>query len=89
MPFQDESMALVTASLSIHNADKVSRKKAIVEAARVLQPGFWSFLKLGGYISQYKSELKSMGWTDLVTEFGGLQVMFGAWPCQILRARNP
>lgn len=90
LPFQDGTMALVTASLSIHNADKASRKKAILEAARVLQPGgYLVILELGGYISQYKSELESAGWTDLETEFGGLQVMFGAWPCQILRARKP
>lgn len=90
LPFQNETMALVTASLSIHNADKPSRKKAISEAERVLQPGgFLIILELAGYVSEYKEELKAAGWTDLNTEFGGLEVMFGGWPCQILRGRKP
>lgn len=90
LPFHDNTMALVTASLSLHNADKASREKAIREAARVLQPGgYLVILELGGYISQYRSVLESVGWSNLVIEFGGPQVMFGAWPCQILRARKP
>lgn len=90
LPFQDSTMALVTASLSLHNADKASREKAILEAARVLRPGgYLVILELGGYVAQYKGVLESAGWTDITTEFGGLQVMFGAWPCQILRARKP
>jgi ubiquinone/menaquinone biosynthesis C-methylase UbiE len=45
LPFQDESMALVTASLSIHNADKVSRKKAHHRGCTGSPTGrVWSFL---------------------------------------------
>lgn len=39
LPFSDGVFSLVTASLSIHNADKDTRKKAIGEAARVLGSG--------------------------------------------------
>ncbi|KAJ5205083.1 uncharacterized protein N7498_005962 [Penicillium cinerascens] len=64
LPFKDETMSLATASLSIHNADKASRKIALIEAARVLKPdGYLIILDLAGYIGQYKSVLKSMGWS--------------------------
>ncbi|KAJ5620592.1 hypothetical protein N7510_004576 [Penicillium lagena] len=90
LPFRDGVMSLITASLSIHNADQASRDKAIHEAARVLRPGgFLVILELGGYVAQYRRVLESDGWSEIETEFGGMQVMFGAWPCQILKARKP
>ena len=90
LPFKDETMSLATASLSFHNADKASREMVIVEAARVLKPdGYLIILELAGYIGQYKSVLKSMGWSEIQAEFGGMRVMFGAWPCQVPKARKP
>lgn len=90
LPFANETMSLVTASLSIHNAPKSSRKKAIMEAARVLRPGgFLIILELSGYNRQYSGILKQLGWDEVDIQFGGLQVMFGPWPCQILRATKP
>lgn len=90
LPFKDETIGLVTASLSIHNADKAARQKAIAEVARVLRPGgFLIILELMGYIAQYRTVLASLGWREIHTQFGGLRVMFGAWPCQILHAVKP
>ncbi|KAJ5832212.1 hypothetical protein N7474_000523 [Penicillium riverlandense] len=90
LPFRDGVMSLITASLSIHNADKASREQAMHEAARVLRPGgFLVILELGGYIAQYRKVLESAGWSEIETSWAGLQVMFGAWPCQILKARKP
>lgn len=90
LPFRDGSMGLVTASLSIHNADKPTREKAIASAARVLRPGgFLVILELAGYVGEYRKVLEAKGWTDVETAFGGMQVMFGIWPCQVLKARKP
>lgn len=90
LPFADETMGLLTASLSIHNATKESREKAIMEAARVLKPGgLLVVLELGGYANQYCRVLKSLGWEKVEFQLAGWQVMFGAWPCQILRATKP
>lgn len=90
LPFANETMGLVTASLSIHNATKASREKAIMEAARVLRPGgLLVVLELYGYAKQYCRILKYLGWDKVEYRLGGWQVMFGAWPCQILRATKP
>lgn len=90
LPFQDMTFSLVTASLAIHNVDKTARRRAIVEAARVIRSGgYFVILDLMGYLGGYGTILKSLGWTDVKTELGGMKVMFGAWPCQILKARKP
>jgi SAM-dependent methyltransferase len=90
LPFSDGAFSLVTGSLSIHNADKATRKKAIGEAARVLKSGgYLVVVDMAGYVSEYLNTVKEMGWTDVSSEFGGMRIMYGAWPCQILRARKP
>jgi len=82
--------SLVTASLSTYNVDKSARRQAIMDAARVVRSGgYLIILNLVGYLASYERVLRSLGWTDVETELGGLQVMFGAWPCQILKARKP
>ncbi|KAL1847325.1 hypothetical protein Plec18167_001402 [Paecilomyces lecythidis] len=90
LPFRNDSFALVTASLSIHNVGKQARNKAIKEAARVLRPGgYLVILDLWGYPGQYKAVLEDLGWTDVNCTFGGVRVMFGMWACQVLKARKP
>ena len=90
LPFQDMIFSLVTASLSTYNVDKSARRQAIMDAARVVRSGgYLIILNLVGYLASYERVLRSLGWTDVETELGGLQVMFGAWPCQILKARKP
>ncbi|KAJ8198322.1 hypothetical protein LV157_000626 [Aspergillus fumigatus] len=76
--------------LSIHNADKATRKKAIGEAARVMvSGGYLVVVDMAGYVEEYADLVKQMGWTAVSTEFGGVRIMYGAWPCRILRARKP
>ncbi|GIJ98453.1 hypothetical protein Aspvir_000570 [Aspergillus viridinutans] len=90
LPFSDGVFSLVTASLSVHNADKATRKKAIGEAARVLMSGgYLVVVDMAGYVGEYLNIVKEMGWTDVSSEFGGMRIMYGAWPCRILRARKP
>lgn len=90
LPFQDSVFSLATASLSIHNVDTTAREQAIMEAARVVQSGgYLIILDMMGYVKGYAATLKSLGWTKVVIELGGMNVMFGAWPCQILKARKP
>jgi ubiquinone/menaquinone biosynthesis C-methylase UbiE len=65
------------------------RKKAIGEAARVLlSGGYLVMVDMAGYAGEYADTVKEMGWTDVSREFGGMRIMYGAWPCQILRARS-
>lgn len=90
LPFSDAVFSLVTASLSIHNADKDTRKKAIKEAARVLVSGGCLVgVDMAGYVGEYVNTVKEMGWMDVSSEFAGLRIMYGAWLCQILRTRKP
>ncbi|KAH1987532.1 hypothetical protein KXW88_002844 [Aspergillus fumigatus] len=72
LPFCDGVFSLVTASLSIHNADKATRKKAIGEAARVMvSGGYLVVVDMAGYVEEYADLVKQMGWTAVSTEFGG------------------
>lgn len=90
LPFADDVFALVTASLSIHNAPPEGRHKAIAETARVCRPGgLILVVDLLGYVADYKRKLESEGWHDVRVDMGGARVMFGGWPCQILKARKP
>lgn len=29
------------------------------------------------------------GWTDIEMGFGGMRLIFGTWPCQVLKAQKP
>lgn len=91
LPFQDESFSLVTASLAIHNVkDKMARRQSIIEAARVMRSaGHLIILDLMGHFGEYTAILQSLGWTEVKMEMGGMKVMFGIWPCRILKARKP
>jgi SAM-dependent methyltransferase len=90
LPFADNQMSLVTASLSIHNASPVDRQHGISEICRVCRPGGRVLiLDLMGYVADYEQILKSAGWQDVHMAIGGMKVMFGLWPCQILKARKP
>lgn len=90
LPFCDAGMGLVTASLSVHNVGRDARQLAIAEAARVLwSGGYLVILELYGYVGEYADVLRGLGWEDVRIELGGLEVMYGAWPCQWLKARKP
>ncbi|GIJ88922.1 hypothetical protein Asppvi_007850 [Aspergillus pseudoviridinutans] len=71
LPFSDGVFSLVTASLSIHNADKATRKQAIGEAARVLMSGgYLVVVDMAGYVSEYLNTVKEMGWMDVSNSRG-------------------
>jgi SAM-dependent methyltransferase len=90
LPFADGAFALVTASLSLHNVGKEGRAKGVREVARVCAPGGRVVVvELYGYISGYAEVLKELGWKDIQVKTGGLQVMFGTWPSQIMTAQKP
>lgn len=89
LPFSNSTFSLVTASLSLHNVDKASRRSAMKEIDRICKPGGTVLiLDLTGYVSGYHTELERAGWTCF-RAFGGLGVVFGSWPTQILKATKP
>lgn len=90
LPFRDEAFHVVTASLSLHNVSRAERCSAVVEMIRVTSPGGEVIiLDLAGYVAGYRDVFTTYGWTDLSFEFCGPSVMFGLWPCQLLKARKP
>jgi ubiquinone/menaquinone biosynthesis C-methylase UbiE len=90
LPFADGVFSLVTSSLAIHNVNSDGRKKAVEQLARVCRPGGQVLvLDLMGSVKTYQDTLLSLGWKDVSYEFGGVGVMFGAWPCQVLKATKP
>jgi SAM-dependent methyltransferase len=90
LPFVDGVFAIVTASLSVHNAGAEGRRNGIQEIARVCEPGGnVVIVELYGYIREYMTMLREMGWADMKARMGGLRLMYGIWPCQILEATKP
>lgn len=91
LPFDDNHFALVTSSLAIHNVSAHERKVAVAELARITAPGGRIIiLELMGYAQGYKETLRKVcGWQDVEVSMAGAEVMFGAWPCQVLAARKP
>ena len=89
-PFRDDVFNVITASLALHNVSSASRESAIDEVIRVCAPGGEVIiLDLMGYVSGYREIFLQHGWTDVSLELGGAKVMFGLWPCQLLKARKP
>lgn len=90
LPFVDGVFAVVTASLSLHNAGAEGRTNGIQEIARVCEPGGKVVIvELYGYIREYMAILRELGWADMNARMGGLRLMYGMWPCQILEATKP
>jgi ubiquinone/menaquinone biosynthesis C-methylase UbiE len=90
LPFKDGVFGVVTSSLAVHNADKEGRRKAVGEMARVCATGgYVVIVDLAGYVGGYEEVLREMGWTEVSSKWGGAGVMFGAWPCLVLKARKP
>lgn len=78
-------MALVTASLSNHKSRQILARESEL-GGRKSSPARWisHHSELKGYVSEYKGELEAAGWKHLEVRVGGLEVMFGGWPCEIL-----
>ncbi|KAF8210915.1 putative methyltransferase [Mycena galopus ATCC 62051] len=89
LPFKDGVFGVVTSSLAVHNVDKEGRRKAVEEMARVCAPGgYVVIVDLAGYVGGYEEVLRELGWTEVNSKWGGAGVMFGAWPCMVLKARK-
>ncbi|KAJ5368073.1 altered inheritance of mitochondria protein 6 [Penicillium cataractarum] len=90
LPVEDETMGLVTASLSFHSVRRATREKAIMEMARVLRPGgLLVVVELSGAPKQFSYILKSLGWDKVEFRLAGWQSMGSSWPCEVLRATKP
>ncbi|KAJ7199021.1 putative methyltransferase [Mycena pura] len=90
LPFNEGVFGVVTSSLAVHNTHKEGRRAAVKEMARVCRPGGWLVLvDLAGYVGGYEEVLKALGWTEVASKWGGAGVMFGMWPCMVLKARKP
>ena len=90
LPFADGAFSLVTSSLAFHNVDSEGRRTAVEELARVCAPGASVILlDLRGSVQAYMDTLVALGWRDVSVSFAGVGVMYGMWPCQILRATKP
>lgn len=90
LPFIDGAFQLVTSSLALHNVDVEGRQRAIKELARVCGVGARVILvDLMGYVKGYADTLTELGWKEVTCAFGGVRVMFGMWPCQVLHATKP
>jgi len=90
LPYPDGFFSLVTASLSLHNVGKEGRVHGVREIARVCATGGQVIIvELYGYCREYARVLQDAGWNQVTIEMAGWQMMFGIWPCQILRATKP
>lgn len=90
LPFADGAFSLVTSSLALHNVDVEGRRRAVEELARICAPGANVILvDLQGYPKGYAETLTGLGWKGVKYAFGGVGVMFGFWPCQVLHATKP
>ncbi|KAK0650105.1 Demethylmenaquinone methyltransferase [Lasiodiplodia hormozganensis] len=91
LPFRDGVFGVVTSSLAVHNVGRAGRRHALREMARCCRPGGYVLVvDLAGYVGGYAECLRGeLGWTDVESAWGGVGVMFGVWPCVVLRARKP
>ncbi|KAK9444722.1 methyltransferase [Metarhizium brunneum] len=89
-PFADGVFGLVTASLSIHNAQREGRVFAVKEMARVCAPGGRVIIvDLYGYFKQHRRALEESGIRDIRVSLLGFGMIYGILPCQLLTAIKP
>ncbi|UNI18760.1 hypothetical protein JDV02_005013 [Purpureocillium takamizusanense] len=90
-PFADGSFSLVTSNLALHNANREGRLAAVREIARVCRPGGTVLVvDLFGYFKDHRMVLEEeLRWTHVDVSMVGLKMMYGALPCQILKATKP
>lgn len=89
-PFADGVFGLVTANLSIHNAQREGRIFAVKEMARVCAPGGRVVIvDLYGYFKDHRVALEECGWTGVDVSLVSFKMMYGVLPCQILTATKP
>ena len=91
LPFKDNSFSLVTSSLAIHNVNnRQDKQRAIQQCARVTKPNGWLIsVDLKGNVAFYQQILRELHWQTIERYWAGIQMMFGLWPCEILKAQKP
>jgi arsenite methyltransferase len=76
LPFDEASVDLVTASLSIHNLkDPADRKSAVTAAYRILKPGGRIIIADIRAVKEYRDTLTELGARDVVLRNAG----FNGW----------
>ncbi|OAQ77291.1 methyltransferase [Purpureocillium lilacinum] len=90
-PFADGAFSLVTSNLALHNASREGRLVAVREIARVCRPGGTVLIvDLFGFFKDHRTVLEEeLEWTDVDVSMVGVKMLYGALPCQVLRATKP
>ncbi|KAL3957445.1 hypothetical protein ACCO45_008023 [Purpureocillium lilacinum] len=90
-PFADGAFSLVTSNLALHNASREGRLVAVREIARVCRPGGTVLIvDLFGFFKDHRAVLEEeLKWTDVDVSMVGVKMLYGALPCQVLRATKP
>lgn len=87
MPFVDGSFDLVVSNLCLHNLyDRVLRRKALAEIARVLRPGGLALLSDYKRTGEYAAQLRELGFT-VDMRWGSFATTFP--PLRVVIARKP
>lgn len=92
MPFADGEFDVVVSSLAVHNIpDAEGRRKAIMEAARVVRPGGRLVVADFRHAPAYAEALADLGWTGATVRDLGWRFWYGApWAgTQLLTATRP
>jgi ubiquinone/menaquinone biosynthesis C-methylase UbiE len=91
LPFSDNSFSLTTSSLAIHNVSATEdKRRAIRECARVTKIGGWILIvDLKGNVALYEKILQELGWESIERKWAGMKMMYGIWPCEVLKAQKP
>jgi arsenite methyltransferase len=87
MPFPDASFDLIVSNLCLHNiSDRVARRRAVDQIARVLKPGATAILSDFKFTGQYAAQLRELGFS-IQKRRGGIVTAF-AWLTVVI-ARKP
>jgi hypothetical protein len=46
-------------------------------------------IDLKGYVALYENTLRDLGWESIDRKWAGMRMMYGMWPCEILKAKKP
>jgi arsenite methyltransferase len=87
MPFEDSSFDLIVSNLCLHNIyDRITRRRAIEQIARVLKPGGTAILSDYKLTGEYAKQLQELGFSaekrrgSFVTTFPPLTVIVARKP---------
>jgi hypothetical protein len=56
----------------------------------VTKTGGWMvIIDLKGSVALYENTLRELAWESIERTWAGMKMMYGIWPCEILKARKP